>query len=96
MPAKILTFTSRLDQLKQRYARDFARFMTKHGPYTHPDAEEGARLQRERQEDERKDREWAERHYPVAGGAVVMRFEEGQHLSEREGPSRTSAADGGG
>jgi hypothetical protein len=72
--AQILPFVSRLEQLKRRAARNFGRFMTKRGPYTHPDAAERARLEREREEDKRKDREWAGRHGPMPGGARVVVF----------------------
>ena len=74
MTAHILPFVSRFEQLQRRYARNFGRFMAKRGPYTHPDTAERARLEREQEEDQRKDREWAERHGPVPGGAQVEVF----------------------
>jgi hypothetical protein len=72
MPAKILVFISRSEQLRLRGMRNWGRFLTRRGPYSSPDAEERAVLQKEQAEDARRDWEWAQRHGPQDGGAIVL------------------------
>ena len=74
MAPRIVPFVSRFEQLQRRYARNFARFMAKRGPYSHPDANERERLEREQEEDKRQDRAWAGRYAPVPGGGPVEVF----------------------
>jgi hypothetical protein len=52
--------------------RNWGRFLTRRGPHSSPDAEERAVLQKERAEEARKDRDWAQRHGPQEGGAIVL------------------------
>ena len=76
MPAKILQFISRREQVRQRGARNYARWMriTKgleaYGP------KERHRIFQQQAEEERKDRAWAIRHAPGPGSAVILAFSE--------------------
>jgi hypothetical protein len=72
MGPRILRFTSRSEQLRLRGMRNWGRFLTRRGPYSSPDAEERAVLQKEHAEEAQKDREWAQRHGPQEGGAIVL------------------------
>jgi hypothetical protein len=75
MPAEILQFMSRAEQLRLRGLRNSGRFLTKRGPYTHPDPAERARLQREQLEEERAERDWARRHRDLLEH-IATRFKE--------------------
>ena len=74
MAAKILKFVSRSDQVRQRGMDNYSRWkritkgLESFGPA------ERHRLFRRQAEDEAKDREWAQRHHPVAETAVVLPF----------------------
>jgi hypothetical protein len=75
MPAKVLQFISRAEQLRLRASRNWGRFLTKRGPYTHPDPTERAKLQYEQLEEERADRDWPRRHR-VRLEPLATRFKE--------------------
>jgi hypothetical protein len=74
MPAKILQFVSRSEQLRLRGMRNFSHWhsITKglepFGPA------ERHRLFLRQAEDEATDRAWVQRHHPLAGRAVVLPF----------------------
>jgi hypothetical protein len=70
-----LQFISRAEQLRLRASRNWGRFLTKRGPYTHPDPTERARLQCEQLEEERADRDWASRHRALLD-PVATKFKE--------------------
>jgi hypothetical protein len=72
--ATVLPFVSRARALELRGQRRFGAFMSRTGPYNHPDERERARLQQERMEDDRRDEQWKLRHGPVPGGAVILLF----------------------
>jgi hypothetical protein len=73
--ARILQFISRAEQLRLRASRNWGRFLSKRGPYTHPDFLERARLQHEQLEEERADRDWASRHRALLE-PITTRFKE--------------------
>lgn len=81
--ATVVRFLSRAGQLRTRGIRNFGRFMTKTGPYTHPDPQERARLEREQIQDDQDDGDWNRRHGPVPGGAKILRWPH-KHYGERE------------
>jgi hypothetical protein len=72
--ATVLPFVSRARALELRGQRRFGAFMSRSGPYNHPDERERARLERQRAKEDRWDEEWKLRHGPVPGGAVILLF----------------------
>ena len=81
---RIRRFQSRADQLRARGIRNFGRFMTKTGPYTHPDPQERARLEREQIQDQQDDRDWNRRHGPVPGGASILQWRHDSRATSEE------------
>jgi hypothetical protein len=74
MPAKILRFVSRSEQLRLRGMRNFTHWnRVKFGLEPFGPAERH-RLFLRQAEDEAKDRAWAQRHHPLAEAAVVLPF----------------------
>jgi hypothetical protein len=75
MPAKIIPFVSRSEQLRLRGMRNFSHWhlITKglepFGPA------ERKRLFQQQAEDEAKDRAWTQRHHPLPEGGVVLSFQ---------------------
>jgi hypothetical protein len=75
MPAKILQFVSRSEQVPQRGMANYSHWkrITKglepFGPA------ERSRLFRRQAEDEAKDRAWAQRHHPLPEGGIVLSFQ---------------------
>jgi hypothetical protein len=74
MPARILKFVSRTDQLRMRGIGKWGRFLTKSGPYSSPHPCHRARLQHERVECSAQDAEWGRRHGSIPGGGLVLEF----------------------
>lgn len=72
MPAQIVQFVSREDQFHRRGGRNFCRFMRRNAGQV--DGLEASRWRDEAFLDLKADAEWAKRHGPVEGGAVVARF----------------------
>ena len=74
MPAKILQFVSRTEQVRLRGMRNFSHWhrITKGlEPFGPADRR---RLFRRQAEDDAKDRAWVQRHHPLATPAVVVPF----------------------
>ena len=75
MPAKILPFVSRNEQVRLRGMRNYAHWkrimkgLEAFGP-----AERNRLFQRQA-EDEAKDRAWVQRHHPLPEGGVVLSFQ---------------------
>ena len=74
MPAKILPFVSRSEQLRLRGMRNFSHWhrITKGLEPFGPAARK--RLFQRQAEDEAKDRAWVQRHHPLGVPAVVLPF----------------------
>jgi hypothetical protein len=74
MPAKILQFISRAEQLRLRGIRNYSRYMQLTKGLIAPDDAERVRWQRESAEEASRDAEWQQRHGVVSEGAVVLAF----------------------
>lgn len=72
MPAKILPFVSRSEQLRLRSWRDYSRYMLVVKGFVAADSLERAQWQKEYAKDARRDAEWKLRHGPVGGVAKVL------------------------
>jgi hypothetical protein len=72
MPAKILQFISRAEQLRLRGSRNYSRYMMLTKKLIAPDSPERISWQRESAEESIRDAEWNRRHCPRPGGAVVL------------------------
>jgi hypothetical protein len=90
VPAKILQFVSRGEQVRIRGWRNYAHWksITKGLELFGP--EERHRLFRQQAEHERADRAWIQRHHPMAEGAIVLPFST-PILPLSAGTSRASA-----
>ena len=72
MPAEILKFVSRSEQLRLRGMRNYSRYMLFVKGFVAADSLERARWQKEDAEDARRDAEWKLRHGPVASGTTIL------------------------
>jgi hypothetical protein len=72
MPAEILQFISRAEQLRLRGNRNYDRYMKLTKKLIAPNSPERLGWQRESAEESIRDAEWHRRHCPRSGGAVVL------------------------
>lgn len=82
MPAKILPFVSRSEQLRLRSWRDYSRYMLVVKGFVAADSLERAQWQKEYAKDARRDAEWKLRHGPAA---VSQRFSCGAQRQTAQG-----------
>jgi len=75
MPAKILPFVSRSEQLRLRGQRNFSHWHSITKGFEPFGPEERHRLFLRQADDEAKDRAWAQRHHPLPEGGVVISFQ---------------------
>jgi hypothetical protein len=75
MPAKILQFVSRREQLRLRGMRNFSHWHRITKGLEPFGREERKRLFQRQAEDEAKDRAWAQRHHPLSDGGIVLSFQ---------------------
>jgi len=74
MPATILPFVSRSEQLRLRGMRNYSRYMLVTKRFVAGDSLERAQWQKEYAEEARRDADWNRRHGPVPGGASVLQW----------------------
>jgi hypothetical protein len=72
MPAEILRFISRAEQLRLRGSRNYSRYMMLTKGLIAPDSPERLSWQGQSAEESIRDVEWQRRHCPRPGGAVVL------------------------
>ena len=75
MPAAILQFVSRAEQLRLRGGRNFARFMMFNSGRVAASSPERCKWLAEDADERCQDATWAQRHGPVHGGAIVVVFQ---------------------
>jgi hypothetical protein len=74
MPAKILQFLSRAEQLRVRGSRNYDSYMRLTKGLVAPDGPERLGWQRQSSEESVRDSEWQRRHGTKPGGAVILAF----------------------
>ena len=84
MPAKILPFVSRSEQLRLRGMRNYSRYMLIVKGFVAGDSLERAQWQKEYAEEARRDAEWNRRHGPVPGGASVLLWRHDSQATREE------------
>jgi hypothetical protein len=90
MPAKILPFVSRSEQLRLRGMRNFSRYMLLTKKFVEADGPERAEWHREAAAESKRDAEWNRRHGPVSGGASVLQW---RHDAQAKPDQRHRTAD---
>jgi hypothetical protein len=85
MPAIVLRFISRAEQLRLRGQRNYSRYMFVVKGFVAEDSIERAQWQKESALESKWDAEWNRRHGPVPGGASILQW---RHEREEESQAR--------
>jgi hypothetical protein len=92
LPARILQFVSRVEELRLRGQRNYSRYMFVVKGFVDPNGPERAQWRKETAQESLWDAEWNERHGPAPGGARILQSRHEQDAMQVADESRPGSA----